>query len=196
MATTLISEREYISRRGNRYLLMQEEDDRAREPFPRVYWTYRYSNGMYPGLGRLHNYHLTVEAAIERIEQQETIDAALAAVPKILGRTEYEALAVRYGFTPLRDDGLLYIADWGEFALPECTVEQIIIANIHRRRGQTYKPEHKRRQTELEAERLAALAKHYAGRQHQTCQHCGQSGYVGEYPFSTNPASGLCDDCH
>jgi hypothetical protein len=27
------------------------------------------------------------------------------------------------------------------------------------------------------------------------CRACGQGGYVGEHPFSTNPASGLCDDC-
>lgn len=27
------------------------------------------------------------------------------------------------------------------------------------------------------------------------CKSCGQTGYTGAYPFSTNPGSGLCDDC-
>jgi hypothetical protein len=28
------------------------------------------------------------------------------------------------------------------------------------------------------------------------CRECGATGYAGQYPFSTNPGSGLCDDCH
>jgi len=28
-----------------------------------------------------------------------------------------------------------------------------------------------------------------------SCRSCGQTGHRGEYPFSTNPASGRCDDC-
>lgn len=28
------------------------------------------------------------------------------------------------------------------------------------------------------------------------CRRCGTVGREGGYPFSTNPASGLCDDCH
>jgi len=28
------------------------------------------------------------------------------------------------------------------------------------------------------------------------CKECGQTGYRGEYPFSTCPASGRCDDCN
>lgn len=28
------------------------------------------------------------------------------------------------------------------------------------------------------------------------CCRCGQTGHTGGYPFSTNPGSGLCDDCH
>ncbi len=27
------------------------------------------------------------------------------------------------------------------------------------------------------------------------CRECGQTGYTGEYPFSTAPGTGLCDDC-
>lgn len=27
------------------------------------------------------------------------------------------------------------------------------------------------------------------------CRRCGVSGAIGQYPFSTNPSSGLCDDC-
>lgn len=27
------------------------------------------------------------------------------------------------------------------------------------------------------------------------CRNCGECGNVGAYPFSTNPAAGLCDDC-
>jgi hypothetical protein len=28
-----------------------------------------------------------------------------------------------------------------------------------------------------------------------TCRNCGQTGRAGNYPFSTNPGSGYCDDC-
>lgn len=35
----------------------------------------------------------------------------------------------------------------------------------------------------------------HAGRKFYTCRECGAKGYGGEYPFSTNPASGYCDDC-
>lgn len=27
------------------------------------------------------------------------------------------------------------------------------------------------------------------------CRSCGATGVSGQYPFSTNPSSGLCDDC-
>jgi len=27
------------------------------------------------------------------------------------------------------------------------------------------------------------------------CRRCGTSGYSGDYPFSTMPGSGYCDDC-
>ncbi len=30
---------------------------------------------------------------------------------------------------------------------------------------------------------------------YRECRRCRQSGYVGEYPFSTAPSTGLCDDC-
>lgn len=30
---------------------------------------------------------------------------------------------------------------------------------------------------------------------YMTCRRCGQDGYVGSYPFSTAPSTGLCDDC-
>ncbi len=32
-------------------------------------------------------------------------------------------------------------------------------------------------------------------RKYMRCRECGQGGYVGEYPFSTYPAGGRCDDC-
>ena len=32
-------------------------------------------------------------------------------------------------------------------------------------------------------------------RREMTCRHCGTTGRVGAVPFSTNPSSGLCDDC-
>ncbi len=28
------------------------------------------------------------------------------------------------------------------------------------------------------------------------CRKCGQTGEAGRYPFSTNPSSGICDDCY
>lgn len=28
------------------------------------------------------------------------------------------------------------------------------------------------------------------------CRSCGQIGYTRQYPFSTNPGSGHCDDCN
>jgi len=27
------------------------------------------------------------------------------------------------------------------------------------------------------------------------CSGCGQTGWTGQYPFSTLPSSGMCDDC-
>ena len=27
------------------------------------------------------------------------------------------------------------------------------------------------------------------------CKECGEKGRMGVWPFSTNPSSGLCDDC-
>lgn len=43
-------------------------------------------------------------------------------------------------------------------------------------------------------------AAHVAGLQVRTmrtmrCRNCGECGIVGDSPFSTNPAAGLCDDC-
>lgn len=32
-------------------------------------------------------------------------------------------------------------------------------------------------------------------REYMVCRRCGQDGYTRGYPFSTNPSSGLCDDC-
>jgi len=48
---------------------------------------------------------------------------------------------------------------------------------------------------ELEAERLQPTPPPPKGRRFMTCRHCRQTGYTGAYPFSTNPGSGLCDDC-
>jgi hypothetical protein len=33
-------------------------------------------------------------------------------------------------------------------------------------------------------------------REMMRCKRCRQVGYVGEYPFSTDPGSGYCDDCY
>jgi hypothetical protein len=30
---------------------------------------------------------------------------------------------------------------------------------------------------------------------YMSCRRCRQGGYTGEYPFSTAPNTGLCDDC-
>jgi len=40
-----------------------------------------------------------------------------------------------------------------------------------------------------------STARHDATHPRMRCRSCGQSGNRGSYPFSTNPASGLCDDC-
>ncbi len=50
-------------------------------------------------------------------------------------------------------------------------------------------------EAEAEAERLQPSPKPPKDRQYMRCRACGQGGYVGDYPFSTNPSSGLCDDC-
>jgi len=31
--------------------------------------------------------------------------------------------------------------------------------------------------------------------QFMRCSVCGQTGWTGQYPFSTFPDSGMCDDC-
>ncbi len=48
---------------------------------------------------------------------------------------------------------------------------------------------------ELEAERLQPTPPAPKGRTFMTCRHCRQTGYTGDYPFSTLASSGLCDDC-
>lgn len=41
----------------------------------------------------------------------------------------------------------------------------------------------------------AERAKRNAEKPVMCCRSCGQTGNRGDYPFSTNPGSGLCDDC-
>lgn len=49
---------------------------------------------------------------------------------------------------------------------------------------------------EAEAERLQPTRRRVrAGQVFMRCRRCGQTGYTGEYPFSTYPDSGRCDDC-
>ena len=38
-------------------------------------------------------------------------------------------------------------------------------------------------------------ARHNAINPRMRCRSCGTAGNRGSYPFSTNPSSGLCDDC-
>jgi len=42
---------------------------------------------------------------------------------------------------------------------------------------------------------VAKPIKRLAKQRRMTCKSCGQSGWTGEYPFSTMPSSGYCDDC-
>jgi hypothetical protein len=48
---------------------------------------------------------------------------------------------------------------------------------------------------ELDAERLQPTPRPPINRKFMRCKSCGQTGYTGGYPFSTNPSSGNCDDC-
>ena len=48
---------------------------------------------------------------------------------------------------------------------------------------------------QIETRPVAQPAPAKPARQHLICKRCGQGGYVGEYPFSTLAASGICDDC-
>ena len=50
------------------------------------------------------------------------------------------------------------------------------------------------RMAELEAERIQPTPK--VMRPTKRCRRCGQVGEVGAYPFTTDPASGICDDCY
>ena len=45
------------------------------------------------------------------------------------------------------------------------------------------------------ARRAAAEAAAGPKRERLTCKICGQTGFAGDYPFSTLPGSGRCDDC-
>lgn len=45
------------------------------------------------------------------------------------------------------------------------------------------------------ARRDASRARHNATNPWMRCRACGARGNTGAYPFSTNPASGKCDDC-
>jgi hypothetical protein len=51
----------------------------------------------------------------------------------------------------------------------------------------------KERLAELEAERIQPTPK--PTRETMRCKRCGQVGQLGQYPFSTAPSTGLCDDC-
>jgi hypothetical protein len=55
-----------------------------------------------------------------------------------------------------------------------------------------------RHNVESETAELVARGKLVArpsNRKQMRCRSCGQTGYAGEYPFSTAPSTGLCDDC-
>jgi len=47
---------------------------------------------------------------------------------------------------------------------------------------------------QLEAARIQPPTRR-PSRPKRRCRRCRQEGYAGEYPFSTLPGSGLCDDC-
>jgi len=48
--------------------------------------------------------------------------------------------------------------------------------------------------TAVEADAIAN-APWNKGREYLICRSCGQGGYRGNYPMSTAPDSGFCDDC-
>jgi predicted metal-binding protein len=48
---------------------------------------------------------------------------------------------------------------------------------------------------EIEAERIQPSPRPKPDRPVLACRQCGQMGQPGDYPFSTCPSSGLCDDC-
>ena len=47
----------------------------------------------------------------------------------------------------------------------------------------------------LHSQPVAAPVAHAHARPELKCRRCGQTGRAGSYPFSTLPASHVCDDC-
>src|SRR5690606_1752489 len=128
-----VQEIPYTASTGRKFVLHQFEDENARDGWPRLFWTYTYeADGLTysPGLAWLTDRHLTREAVVERIEAQERIRLAEESVPQGgLDRATYETLCARHGAEVYSDDRIAqsaYALRYGEFALPEYSVETIV----------------------------------------------------------------------
>lgn len=133
MTFKLVQAIPYTASTGRKFVLQQLEDEHARDGWPRLFWTYTYeADGLTysPGLGSLTDRHLTREAVVERIEAQERIRLAEESVPQGgLDRATYETLCARHGAEVYSDDRIrrsAYALRYGEFALPEYSVEAIV----------------------------------------------------------------------
>ena len=170
----------YVSQRGHEYTL-ELWNGIPRDGRPTQFWSYS-RNGYGPSVGYHVNPHLTPDAVIARIEAEETVEAVLATIPNRLTRAEYEALAAQYGFEPVANDReLSYVANWGEFHLPEYTEQQIIVAMIHRRRGLAYL-------TEQESRPAAPI-------ETRACNKCGVETPVPQL-MNASLMNGVCPDCY
>lgn len=133
MAFKLVQAVSYTASTGRTFVLQQLEDENAREGWPRLFWTYTYEHDGItygPGLGSLTDRHRTQEAVIERIEAQERIRLASDSIPRGgFDRATYEAICAEYGAEVYSDDRIrksAYALRYGEFTLPEYSVEAIV----------------------------------------------------------------------
>lgn len=133
MTFKLVQEIPYTASTGRTFVLQQLEDEHARDGWPRLFWTYTYEQDGIPygpGLDWLTNRHPTREAVVERIESEEKIRLARDSIPRGgFDRATYEAICAEYGAEVYSDDRIrksAYALRYGEFALPEYSVEAIV----------------------------------------------------------------------
>lgn len=117
--------------------------------------------------------------------------------PACSTREEYESACGVVGIAPRSDDeiaadsyGLIYaeygVTTWRETMTREKRVRWL----LESRRVKALEEERRR----VALAKRATMPKPTPQRTYR-CRDCGQSGPDGQYPFSTNPSGGYCDDC-
>lgn len=122
-----LREVQYTATTGRQFMLKQVQDEHG------TFWSYTVDcDGVeyWPTISRLANRHRTQEAAINRIESEEKIRLASDSIPRGgFDRATYETICAEYGAEVYSDDRIrrsAYALRYGEFTLPEYSVEAIV----------------------------------------------------------------------